>query len=356
METMNRVYYDISHPSSYSSIKKLSTSGKRSVQETALWLKSQDAYTLHKPVRKRFQRNPYMMSYIDYEWQIDLMDLRQFGRENDSHKYVLVVIDIFSKYIWLYALKSKSGKEICHSLRGVFDNSHRKPRLLFSDKGKEFLNHDVMSLLKERGIIHFTCNNPDVKCSIVERVIRTIKEKLWRYFTRMQTRRYINVLGQLANSYNNSVHSTIGMAPSQVTKLNSFEVWLKLYKRAKSIVCKDAKYKEGDYVRISKEKGNFEKSYEYSWSLEIFKIKRVLKKCQPVYELIDLTGEAIKGTFYESELQVVNPGGVFLIDKVLKRRGKGTKRQLLVSWKGYPSKFNSWISATNLISLKEQSL
>lgn len=348
---MNEIYYDISHPSSYGSIKKLSASSGNDIKGTASWMSSQDTYTLHKPVRKKFRRNPYLVSQMDYEWQMDLMDMKQFSKENDGYKYVLVVIDIFSKYLWLARLKTKSGREIRYALKEIFENSRRKPKLIFNDKGREFLNSDVKTLLKEHSITQFTCNNPDVKCCIVERSLRTLKQKLWRYFTKLQTRKYIDILEQLAKSYNESVHSSIGIAPIHVTKANSFNVWLNLYRKAMKIHCIGPKYKVGDYVRISKEKGSFEKGYEYNWSIEVFQIARVLKKCRPVYELKDLAGDNITGHFYQEELQVIAPREIFLIDKIHKTRGKGVNRQLFVSWIGYPSKFNCWISARKAHSL-----
>lgn len=114
------------------------------------------------------------------------------------------------------------------------------------------------------------------------------------------------------------------------------------------------KYKAGELVRISRAKAAFEKGYEAGWSEEIFRIHRVLEwRSPPVYELSDLQGEVIDGIFYEQELAHVIKDlqeGEFIVDRVIKTKGRGNNKQLLVSWREYPSKFDSWIPASSLIS------
>ena len=180
---------------------------------------------------------------------------------------------------------------------------------------------------------------------------------MWRYFTHKNTRRYIDVLQDFARAYNHTRHSSIKMEPACVTRENARVARENLKQRWRGGKNQDAiqkyKYRLGDLVRISRAKVTFEKGYKAKWSEEIFRIHRVLKWRRPhVYELSDLSGEVIDGIFYEQELTLVNKKNLeeeeFIVDKIIKSKGRGKNKQFLVSWRGYPSKFNSWIPASNL--------
>ena len=109
------------------------------------------------------------------------------------------------------------------------------------------------------------------------------------------------------------------------------------------------KFKVGDKVRISKLKRKFEKSYLPNFSTEIFVVSKRLPRDPPVYKLKDYDGEELKGTFYDKELQkVVKDDDVYEVEKILKKRGRGSKVQYLVKWLGYPNKFNSWVNASEI--------
>ncbi|GFS60094.1 putative uncharacterized transposon-derived protein F54H12.3 [Trichonephila clavipes] len=165
----------------------------------------------------------------------------------------------------------------------------------------------------------FTTNNK-AKASIVERFNRTLKTKMWKYFTEMNTKCYIDVLGKLVYSYNHTWHRSIRMEPSSVSEGNQTQVWLTLYgqslKESKSI------FKVGDTVRISREKLNFEKGYTQNWTREIFTIHQILSRNPIVYRVKDLSGEIIQGTFYPQELQKVSDSGFYPVEKLLEQ-GKG---------------------------------
>ncbi|GFW82129.1 uncharacterized transposon-derived protein F54H12.3 [Trichonephila clavipes] len=165
----------------------------------------------------------------------------------------------------------------------------------------------------------FTTNNK-AKASIVERFNRTLKTKMWKYFTEMNTKCYIDVLGKLVYSYNHTWHRSIRMEPSSVSEGNQTQVWLTLYgqslKESKSI------FKVGDTVRISREKLNFEKGYTQNWTREIFTIHQILSRNPIVYRVKDLSGEIIQGTFYPQELQKY-PILDFILLKKLLEQGKG---------------------------------
>jgi short subunit dehydrogenase-like uncharacterized protein len=171
----------------------------------------------------------------------------------------------------------------------------------------------------------FTAKNPDIKASVCERFNRTLKTRMWRYFTHKNTNRYTDVLDDLTHAYNNSYHRSIKMAPSAVSQQNTKEVWHNLFCHK---IRQKPKYKVGHYVRISKEKSIFAKGFERNYTREIFKITDVIKQNIPVYELEDLAGEKLDGHFYALELQKVKLSERYKINKILEVKGKGPNRQL----------------------------
>lgn len=347
-DRLSRIYYDTKHPAGFGSAVSLAKATSYPLKTVKEWLRSQDAYTLHAPVRKKFLRNYYKVSSIDDTWQADLCDMRFLAKENEGIHYILTVIDILSKYAWAVPLKDKSAGSVKSALTSILQESGRVPKHLMTDKGKEFVNVTLKKLYHERGIHFYTSQNPDVKASVVERFNRTLKTKMWKYFTHKQTRRYVDVLDDLMHAYNHTVHSAIKMAPADVCAENERLVFSTLY--AKRMLKKQKpNLAAGDHVRISKEKGLFAKGFERNWSREIFKIRRIQPRDRVVYELTDLADEPIEGTFYQIELQKVNLPESFKIDKIIRVKGKGASRQLYVKWVGYPDKFNTWIAAKDLV-------
>jgi hypothetical protein len=270
------------------------------------WLQKQDTYTLHKPVRKKFKRNRYFVTNIDEIWQADLIDVRSISKYNDGFNYILIIIDIFSRYGWAVQIKNKTPLSVKNAFSYVFKTSKRKPLKLNTDKGLEFTSLTMRNFLRDNKIHFYTSQNPDVKACLAERLIRTLKSSLYKYFTFKNTKRYINVLQDIVQSYNSTVHSSINKAPKDVNENNILEVWRYLYKDlVHKKNSKTSLFKKGDKVRISKYRGQFSKGYFPNWSDEIFIIDKVIKREPLVYRLKDLSKEIIIGTFYSEEIQKV---------------------------------------------------
>jgi len=207
--------------------------------------------------------------------------------------------------------------------------------------------------LRDNNVKFYTTNNPDKKASVVERFNRTLKTKMWKYFSHANTYKYVDILEHLVYAYNHSTHTAINMAPDDVNNDNQLQVYDYLYSgrgRYRKIINSNTKFRIGDKVRISREKYTFEKGYESNWSTEIFVLSKILKRSPARYEIKDLNGETIEGSFYAEELQrvVTNENTTYKIDKILASRGKGVRRELFVKWRGYPDSFNSWIKASDL--------
>lgn len=363
---LSQLYYDPAHTAGYSGARRLldAVSEKKDVRE---WLAGQDTYSLHKKAVKRFSRLHYNVSGIDSLWEADLSDLSSLKQYNDNYRYLLFAIDVLSKYLWVEPIFDKTASSVTAAFKAIFDrSSRRRPDTVRTDRGGEFMGYHTINYLTSQDIKHQEGNNPDIKCSIVERVQRTIKEKMWRYFTHQNSRRYIDVLQDIVTSYNNSYHSSIKMKPVDVTFDNDSQAWKNIQSHRKSkkqldtIAAKKKrkkkpKYRSGDMVRISRSKGVFEKGYMANFSEEIFKIRQVLAHRDPVvYTLEDLSGEEIDSIFYEPELSLVRvdtENHTWQINEILQTSGRGANKKYFVSWMGWPKKFNSWVSAADMQDL-----
>lgn len=343
-ELLRQAYYDPASYSAFSGIQRLQSVTKLPKKTVESWLKEQLTYTLHHRKRRNYKRQRYQVDNISEQWQTDLIDLRSLATENDDFNYIVVVIDVFSKYAWTAPIKRKSSDEIITVFKNILSESNTKPEVLVSDRGREYVNIKFQNYLKRQDIKYFSATDGETKACIAERFIRTIKELIFRYLTAHNTLRYVDVLEQLTESYNNRYHTSIGMSPSSVNPRNVLQVWKNLNKNIS--VKKTAKFKEGEYVRISRPGHVFTKGYLPNFSDEIFIINKVLNhQSVTVYKLVDLMNEEIEGCFYEEELQSIikTDETVYRIEKILKTRKRRGKTEVLVQWKGWPEKFNSWI-------------
>ena len=319
-------------------------SGAHSFQKVAKsplkWLKSQDVYTLHKPVRRRFPRRKTIVPGANFQMQADLIDFSSLKQYNDNFKYILVVIDVFSKKGFISFLKAKTSSEVIRAFEEVLPKIGRFQKLQ-TDLGSEFFNRPFQTWLKRQNIEHFHTHNFDTKATVVERLIRTLKEKLWRFFSHTNSRRYVDVLPLLVNAYNNSYHTSIKRAPSTVNPENQEDVWHTLYSQP---TLKEPKLKVNDKVRLSTNRIRFRKGYLPGWTDEIFQVARVYKGNPPYYKIKDLGGDILIGTFYENELQkIYKNDDIFRIETILKKRRSKKGVEYLVKWFGYPPSFNSWV-------------
>ena len=269
--------------------------------------------------------------------------MQHYSKYNDGYKYLLAVIDVFSKYGWMRALKSKSGIEVADAFKDIIKTG-RKPELVWSDKGKEFYNQHVKSL-----VTIYSTENEEKSC-IVERWNRTMKNIMFKFFTANNTYRYIDVIQEMVDKYNNTKHTSIKMTPVLASiPENESKVYMNLYDdvihdRSPQPV---PKFSIGDKVRITKKQSVFSKSYLPLWTEEIFTISAIQQTNPITYKIKDMNGEEIQGTFYEQELQKTHQD-TFRIEKVIRTKGN----KMLVKWKGYSDDFNSWVDKSDVIDLK----
>ena len=316
--------------------KKSVGSGAKRVNTKITPQNEQLAEELHKPIIRKFRKRKVYSTFKDNIWSVDLADMQLLSKYNKGIRFLLCVIDIFSKYAWVVPLKDKKGIIIVKAFQITLKQSNRKPNKIWVDKGSEFYNAYFKKWLRDNDIVMYSTNN-EGKSAVAERFVRTMKIKIYKYMTSISKNVYIDKLDDIVDEYNNTYHTTIKMKPIDV-KDNTY------INTSKEINNEDPKFKVGDHVRISKHKNIFAKGYLPNWSEEVFVIKKVKNTVPWTYVINDLNGEEIIGTFYEKELQKTNQEE-FRIEKVIRRKGD----KLYVKWKGYDNSFNSWIDKGSLV-------
>ena len=299
-------------------------------------------------MRRHFQRRQVKVKKIDDIWGADLVEMQEWSKQNKGFRYMLNIIDVFSKFAWSVPIKNKTGVVVLDAFKEVIKHSNRSPKYIWVDEGKEFYNKDMTAWLKENNIERYSTHG-EHKSAIVERFNRTLKEKMWKRFTAVNTRNWINMLDSLMNEYNNTKHTTIKMTPIEGSmKENEAGIFEIINKASK--IKNIQKFKLGDTVRISRIKGIFEKGYLPNWSEEIYKVIEVKNTIPYTYIIEDTSGERIVGSFYNEELQKTKQK-VFRIEKVLRKKKINGEEFGLVKWLGYNKKFNEWIPIKNLEKL-----
>ncbi len=351
---LSEIYSNPKDPGSFGGIDRLWKSARlkgvdvsrKGVEE---YLKSNDTYTLHRGARTHYSRNPTIVGGIDHQWQADLVDIKSLSKFNDGNQYILTVIDCFSKYAWAIPIKRKDSAALVEAFTKLFKDRH--PKRLQTDKGKEFLNAPVQDVFKRFDVKHFVTQN-ETKAAMAERFNRTLKTRMFAYFTGENTNRYVDVLPELVDSYNHSVHRTIGMKPVDVKSSHTEKLWHRMYGSTVSKMAGPIKQiKAPTNVRISKAKTAFTKGYRPNWTGELFKIDKIESRAgRRVFKLKDRLGEDIAGTFYPEEIQTVvkTDKDLFLVESIIKHRTRKGIKEVLVKWKDFPDKFNSWVALKDI--------
>lgn len=328
---MEKLYYDENNPAFLGSVRKLALALRESkgiirdkknrrsgFKSSKNWLQTQDAYTLHRPTRLNFPRNHYFVFNIDDLWEADLIDMSKLKNNNDNYRYILTVIDVFSKFGFTHLLKTKGAAEVTKAFKNIIDKSEkegarfkRSPKKLQTDRGLEFKNVILKRFLTSRGIsLQFPLTQSKNKASIAERFNRTIQTYIYKYFTARNTTRYVDVLPKITNVYNNSVHRTIKMKPKNVDEKNVLKVYNNTHNfHRKNDINMDIYHQPfeiGDFVRVIRRKNVFEPGYTNKWSKEKFKITEIIEK-KPFffYKIKDSEERPVREKFYKYELQLI---------------------------------------------------
>ena len=220
--------------------------------------------------------------------------MQSLSRKNKGIKYLLCVIDLFSKYAFVVPLKDKKGISILNVFNKIIKQCERKPNKIWVDQGGEFYKNVFKKWLLDNDIIMYSTYNKG-KSVVAEIFIKTLKNKLYKHITATGKKVYDDVLDDVVNEYNNTKHSTIKIKPIDVK--NNKRGYIDEHNE------KDSRFKVGDRVRLSKFKNIFAKGYTPNWSTEIFIVDKINDTVPYTYNLKDLNDEEIIGSFYDKELQ-----------------------------------------------------
>jgi hypothetical protein len=267
---LKKLYYDESSTSLLGSQGELYRAAKIhhaglsiSLADVRKFLQEQKVYALHKPSRHKFPRLKTTCLYIGMLHQADLADFQKHRKNNDGFRYILVVVDCASRFAWAQPLKSKENKYIVQAFKAIYDKLKYKPDFLQTDDGKEFIGTLSQRYFSENGIRFYTTKSVQ-KAALAERFIRSLKTKLFKYFTQHNSRRWLEILPVLMKAYNSQVHSATGKAPKDVTFSNQAAIYKRKLLPFKRLP--KPKFRIGQKVRIPVKKSIFSKGYEANYT------------------------------------------------------------------------------------------
>ena len=258
------------------------------------WKKQLATELLRKP-HKKFTRRSVFSPKVDSIWTADLADIHKYSTVNNDYNFILVILDVFSRFAWARPIKHKTATEVANAFESVF-NSGAVCQRLWTDRGREFYNRKAKKLFADRGVTLYSTHN-EPKAMIAERFIRTLRKKIEENFILTDSTVWYNALDRIISEYNNHGHRYLhGMTPI------------------------DARKPENDRV---------------------------------LYKLEDMTGEPLDGNFYPEQLQLTNQS-IYRVDSILQRRVRNGVPQVYVKWTGYSSKFNSWEPADAVLHSQQK--
>ena len=180
------------------------------------------ANELHKPIIRKFIKRKIYSSFRDSIWGVDLVDMQSLSKYNKRIKYLLCAIDLFSKYAWVVPIKDKKETSIVNAFKNIISQENeaeskgrRKPNKIWVAQGSEFYKYFKDFLKINKFEMYSTYN--EGKSVVAERFIRTLKNKIFKHMTAISKNIYFDVLDDIVNKYNKTVHKTIKMKPIDVT-------------------------------------------------------------------------------------------------------------------------------------------
>ena len=236
-----------------------------------------------KGPKRNYITNTTDVYHIDDTWSLDILDLKDYGPENNrNHRYVLVVFDNFSKFGWTIPLKNKKAQTIKNSFENILISSRRKPNLIESDRGKEFYNNIFQDFLIKNNIKLYS-RNSSYGAVLAERFNRTIRDLLKRPVFEKGDGNWIDILPTITKQYINRIHSSTKLSPIQASlKKNEGYVYRNLLDKRKKI---KPKLQINDLVRVADLKRTFSKGDTTNWSYKLYKITEIINDTIPSYHI-----------------------------------------------------------------------
>ena len=290
-------------PTAFGSINNLTKASGISREKVTEFLQSKDSYTKYKGIRRKFPRLNAHARYIDEIWCWDLAQMDKLSRWNRGINFLLVTVDVFSRYLRVEPLQRKGAEAVKAAFIKMCSkkNELNFPKKLWLDQGKEFFG-DMANFCEDVGIEYYHTYS-ETKVAFGERAIRTLKVLIYRYLEENDTLTYIKELQMFVDVINSRINRNIGLAPKDVVNADFLTV---MYKRMKLRKNTKPKFQVGDKVRLALAEGKFQKGYKPHYTHEIFLVRKINTSAPfPTYFVVDQKGENIDGIFYEQELSKV---------------------------------------------------
>ena len=337
--------------------------GQASAAQVRRALLADETWSLNARREHPHERRRVVVHGLDDTWTADLADVSSHAQDNDGVRYILVVVDVFSKHAWAEPMKTKEARTAAQAFRAVLARAApRIPTHLWTDAGSEFKGA-FDALCRQRGIQRYTTQN-EGKAVIAERFIRTLRGRLGRLADATGSWRWVDALQTLVGNYNGTPSRTHGLAPSAVNADNARAVAERLYGQSDdrraveqaAALSARPRFKVGDLVHISALKSLFAKEgTTHHWSRELYRVIGVASGPPVRYRLADVAvgdtleaDEPLEGEFYEAELSPAAPPSTYKVERVVQRRTRAGRQEALVKWLGWPDKYNQWVPADSV--------
>ena len=371
IEALDKIYNDPADPGGFTSQRKLLESARLLRNDITLtdvkeYLSHQPSFTRHGNIPKKFIKSRvFIKEGPGFLLSGDLADMSSIKNDNDGISFLMYLIDCYSRKLWVLPLKNKRGSTISRTLDDFLSSNKYKYTLLWVDEGGEWYSSPTKKVCEKHGLKMYSVYNRRQKASYAERVILTIKSKLYKIMTQRHTNRYIDFLQDVINSYNNSKHKgLLCHYPNEIHNMTDkdkilsfakkqFEQKLTNYgdikrKNSKITFSQRNILPRNTYVRLllNSAESAFTKSYKPIFTEEIFIIDSVRNSTPTLYTLKDFLHEPISGVVYRSEIKETSLPEKYLIESILKSKicPKTRKKIFLVKYLGWPIKFASWVS------------
>lgn len=361
-EELWKLYQTPGHPIAYSAPSKIYEHfrGQLSYEFIKEALEHLDVYTLHREYKKTSVNNPYFSYIRRKNFQADLISVMSLKNANDGINYLHLIVDIFSRKIWVIPQKDKSARTTMNALRDWLDDiandSHPEKQLL-TDSGREYKNAICRALFNNYNVKHDTSRNVH-KAALAERANKTLQTVLYKYLTDKGEERYIDVLGDLVRSYNNRPHRSLDQHSPNFADKKAHELLIRglhasRYAKRHKIGGRKKKFSIGNTVRVKTYGTGINtarRAYLQQFKGELFTVEKINTILPvPMYFIKSMdTEEEIAGGFYANELQRIR-GDSFKIEEVLRRRRVRGITEYYVKWKYFGPNWNSWVKETDLV-------
>ena len=253
-----------------------------------------------KGPKRNYATNKTDVYHIDDTWSLDILDLKDYGSKNNKgYRYVLVVLDNFSKFGWTIPLKNKNAQTIKDSFENILTSSKRKPNLIETDRGKEFYNNIFQDFLNKNDIKLYS-RNSSYGAVFAERFNRTIRDLLKKIVFEKGDANWIDVLPTITKQYNNRIHSSTKLSPKDASlKKNEGYVYKNLLDKRKKV---KPKFQINDLVRTADLKKTFSKKDTTNWSYKLYKITEIINDTIPSYKIDNLKERYNESLLKKTEL------------------------------------------------------